>query len=168
MTAERISAKGMIAAELARERLVEVIREGKVGGRVSLNLEIAALVFRIDKKTLRRMGEKDERLGVSVKAERVLIELQGGEGEQRQAYKFFYGLLQAVKQGAGESYLETPVPSSLKEIPGIEETLAVLESGNDLPDEEMLRLQIYLLGNWLALKDKSDLPPPEVVFSSLG
>lgn len=168
MGKERVSR--MDQAEKARQEIIGVISEGETGRQVFFSLDVASLLFRVDRETLLKMGQRGQELGVSIKGERVAVALSGGEVERRQSYRFFYGLLQAVKQGAGETFLAVQTqPSSLKEIPGIEETLAVIKKGKcDLPDEEMLRLQIHLLGNWLSLKDKSDLPAPEVVFSSLS
>lgn len=169
MTAERFGLGHLIPTKSAHQEVVAMIDEGKERRTVLIDLAQAAKTFNVGQRKLRKLGERKQELGISVDGDKVMVELHGGERTRKDAYRFFYGFLQAVKQGVGGVFLQTQeVPASLKEIPDLKSTLEVIQKGtHELPDEDLLRLQIYLLADWLSLRDKSGLTPPEQVFSSL-
>ncbi len=169
MLPERKSQSLMSKAEKSRLQMVEIVRQGETGSLVTMDLNQAAIVLRIDKDSFLRMGSRGQELGISVKGEKVTVGVSGGIRTERMVYRQFYGLLQAVSRGTGQKFLEEiDGHDILKSVPNLRSTLEVIEQGNDLPECEMVQLQIILLASWESLQDRSDLPSPEQVFNSLS
>lgn len=168
MLPERKSQSLMSQAEGSRLKMVEIIRQGETGSLVTMDLNRAAIVLRVDKDSFLRMGSRGQELGISVKGEKVTVRVSGGTRTERMVYRQFYGLLQAVSRGIGQQFLEEIDGNDiLKSVPNLRSTLEVIEKGNDLPECEMVQLQTILLASWESLRDRSDLPSPEQVFNSL-
>jgi len=107
-------------------------------------------------------------LGVAVENKMATIKLFGNSSQQREAYSFLYGLIQGLRDGRADLFLKTQKAPSLltAENPDLEETIGILKEGRyDFPDEELAALHLQLWGRWQSLTDKTDLFPPEKVFS---
>lgn len=161
----------MRAASQALKKVIEIVDQGEAGRFVSMPLENASLALRMSAESLRLMGERGQRLGISVKDSRVVVRLLAGPTESKDAYQFLYGLMQSVFDDQARLFLEeleTP-PILLKEIPALEETTEVIREGKcSLPPEELKVLGIHLLLRWAALRDREGLFPPANVLSSLS
>ena len=115
-----------------------------------------------------RQEERGQVLGVAVENEMATIKLFGSVSQQREVYSFLYGFLQSLRDSQGERFLETQKAPLLltAENPDFEETIAVIKEGKcDLPDEDIAALHLQLWARWQSLADKTDLFPPEKVFS---
>lgn len=166
MLTERENQSPIQRAEESRLKIVKVIRHGETESVVVMKLQEAALALRIDQETFKQMGGRGQELGISVRENKVLVRVIGGQRTERVVYRQFYGFLQSLTQGRGKKYLENLNDHDLLRtaIPGLESYLEVVGKGNDLPDCELPQLQAILLARWQSLRDRTDLPPPEGVF----
>jgi hypothetical protein len=149
-------------------RIRKIIEEGRSEKQVTFPLNEAALTLRIPKRVLAGLEEKGQILGVAVENEMATIKLFGSVSQQREAYSFLYGLIQGLRDGRADLFLKTQKAPSLltAENPDLEETIGILKEGRyDFPDEELAALHLQLWGRWQSLTDKTDLFPPEKVFS---
>ena len=149
-------------------RIRKIIKEGRPEKQVTFPLSEAALTLRIPKRALANLEEKGQVLGVAVENEMVTIKLFGSVSQQREAYSFLYGLVQSLRDGRADLLLKTQKAPLLltAENPDLEETIGILKEGRyDFPDEELAALHLQLWGRWQSLTDKTDLFPPEKVFS---
>jgi len=149
-------------------RIRKIVEEGRPEKQVTFPLSEAALTLRIPKRALANLEEKGQVLGVAVENEMVTIKLFGSVSQQREAYSFLYGLVQSLRDGRADLLLKTQKAPLLltAENPDLEETIGILKEGRyDFPDEELAALHLQLWGRWQSLTDKTDLFPPEKVFS---
>lgn len=96
------------------------------------------------------------------------IKLFGNSSQQKEAYSFLYSLVQSLRDGRTDLLLKTQKAPLLltAENPDLEETIAIIKEGKcNLPDEDLAALHLQLWGRWQSLTDKTDLFPPEKVFS---
>lgn len=149
--------------------VADVIDRGEEGATVSMPLNEAAFAFRIEVDTFRKMGEREQELGISVVDERVVVKLYGGETERREAYQFLFGLTQSIPQGTTSVFLESREvpPNLLEKTPGVKGIIEVLK-GSALPDEDLVLLQIHLGTLWVGLRNRAGLPDPAEVFSAVA
>ena len=149
-------------------RIRKIVEEGRTEKQVTFPLSEATLTLRIPKRALAGLEKRGQVLGVAVENEMVTIKLFGNISQQREAYSFLYGLVQSLRDGRADLLLKTQKAPLLltAENPDFEETLAVIKKGKyDLFDEDIAALHLQLWGHWQSLTDKTDLFPPEKVFS---
>jgi len=149
-------------------RIRKIIEEGRPEKQITFPLSEAALTLRIPKRALAGLEKRGQVLGVAVENEMVAIKLFGSVSQQREAYSFLYGLIQGLRDGRADLLLKTQKAPLLltAENPDLEETIGILKEGRyDFPDEELAALHLQLWGRWQSLTDKTDLFPPEKVFS---
>lgn len=149
-------------------KIRKIVEEGRPEKQVTFPLSEAALTLRIPKRVLADLEERGQVLGVAVENEMATIKLFGNISQQREAYSFLYGLVQSLRDGRADLFLKTQKAPLLltAENPDLEETIGVLKEGKyDFPDEELTALHLQLWGRWQSLTDKTDLFPPEKVFS---
>lgn len=158
----------MARAAIHLGQITEMIDRGQGGALISFPIQEAALALRIPAQTLEKLETRERMLGVSVERGNLFIKLQGNPDQQTRSYRFLYGLLQSYRANQVDKFLANQEPplSLLEEIPSLEETLAVIESGGfDLPEEEITALHIQLYGRWQSLPRKTNLFPPDKVFA---
>lgn len=149
-------------------KIRKIVEEGRPEKQVTFPLSEAALTLRIPKRVLAGLEERGQVLGVSVENEMATIKLFGNISQQREAYSFLYGLVQSLRDGRADLFLKTQKAPLLltAENPDLGETIGILKEGRyDFPDEELTALHLQLWGRWQSLTDKTDLFPPEKVFS---
>jgi len=149
-------------------RIRKIVEEGRPEKQVTFPLSEAALTLRIPKRALVGLEKRGQVLGVAVENEMATIKLFGSVSQQRKAYSFLYGLIQGLRDGRADLFLKTQKAPLLltTENPDLEETIGILKEGRyDFPDEELAALHLQLWGRWQSLTDKTDLFPPEKVFS---
>jgi len=149
-------------------KIRKIVEEGRPEKQITFPLSEAALTLRIPKRVLAGLEERGQVFGVAVENEMATIKLFGSVSQQREAYSFLYGFLQSLRDSQGERFLETQKAPLLltAENPDLEETIAIIKEGKcNLPDEDLAALHLQLWGRWQSLTDKTDLFPPEKVFS---
>jgi hypothetical protein len=149
-------------------KIRKIVEEGRPEKQVTFPLSEAALTLRIPKRVLAGLEERGQVLGVAVENEMATIKLFGNISQQREAYSFLYGLVQSLRDGRADLFLKTQKAPLLltAENPDLGETIGILKEGKyDFPDEELTALHLQLWGRWQSLTDKTNLFPPEKVFS---
>lgn len=149
-------------------KIRKIVEEGRPEKQITFPLSEAALTLRIPKRVLAGLEERGQVLGVAVENEMATIKLFGNISQQREAYSFLYGLVQSLRDGRADLFLKTQKAPLLltAENPDLGETIGILKEGRyDFPDEELTALHLQLWGRWQSLTDKTDLFPPEKVFS---
>ncbi|MGI6775727.1 MAG: hypothetical protein ACOX5S_00265 [Patescibacteria group bacterium] len=149
-------------------KIRKIVEEGRPEKQVTFPLSEAALTLRIPKRVLAGLEERGQVLGVAVENEMATIKLFGNISQQREAYSFLYGLIQGLRDGRADLFLKTQKAPLLltAENPDLGETIGILKEGKyDFPDEELTALHLQLWGRWQSLTDKTNLFPPEKVFS---
>ena len=149
-------------------KIRKIVEEGRPEKQVTFPLSEAALTLRIPQQTLASLEERGQVLGVTVEREMATIKLFGNISQQREAYSFLYGLVQSLRDGRADLFLKTQKAPLLltAENPDLGETIGILKEGKyDFPDEELTALHLQLWGRWQSLTDKTNLFPPEKVFS---
>lgn len=160
----------MKTAAWRRGEIVSMIHWGEAGAKASMPLDIAALCLGWPKESLEKLGERRQKLGISVTKQTLTVEILPRSSDRKAAYEFFYGLIQAAHQGAADKVLAVPqaLQTLLKELPELKEDIEVLQSGNYLPDEELRLLSLHLMAYYGSLGDKSNLPHWRNVLSSVS
>ena len=149
-------------------KIRKIVEEGRPEKQVTFPLSEAALTLRIPKRVLAGLEERGQVLGVAVENEMATIKLFGNISQQREAYSFLYGLVQSLRDGRADLFLKTQKAPLLltAENPDLGETIGILKEGKyDFPDEELTALHLQLWGRGQSLTDKTNLFPPEKVFS---
>ena len=152
------------AAEKWR-RIGDLIEEG-ANATITFPLEEAALALRIPKRTLKKLGQTGQNLGIKTEGDLVTVKISGSPTQQKETYSFLYGLIQNINRP--DLYLQSvETPPSLAEDPDFKEIISVAEGKRSgLTEEDLIVLQLKLYAQWQALPDKTNLPPPENVLAN--
>jgi len=155
----------------ALREVTRIIDNGEAGQEVVLPVNVAALAFGIKSETLKKMGEVDQGLEMTVAGDLLTIKLTGSEAERRSAYTYLYAFVQNMNSEAGRRLVQmAKVPKILtEEIPNFEQIIEVIKGGVcTIPDEDRATLQVHLFAHWLSLKDKTNLHDPFKVLDAVA
>jgi hypothetical protein len=164
------SPKNMETGMSGLRKVNRVLDLGDDGCTVVTDLVDASMSWRISVENLQRMARNNQDLNLRVVHDTVIVELKGAVGSRRSVYIYMYSLLQADLQGQGREFAQrVKSPKALEEVPVFQSAVEQVRDGKFmLGEEDQSDLSALLWNYYESLRNKSGLPDPSSVLTSVG